>query len=80
MKPGRKKNEILIGEGGAIRVMLQAPPVDGRANEALVRFLGEFFDLPQSRISILRGHSARIKIIEINADEKLIQRRLNRMN
>lgn len=55
----------LLGEGpqAALKIALQAPPVEGRANEALVHFLAELFDLPRSAVEITSGKRARTKVV-----------------
>jgi uncharacterized protein (TIGR00251 family) len=66
-QPGAKKTSILgvygEGESAAIKIAIQAPPVDGRANEVLVGFLAHLFDIKRSSISILHGESGRIKLV-----------------
>lgn len=51
--------------GDRLRVRLQAPPVDGRANEALVEFLAQAFDVPKSSVVIERGLTGRDKRVRI---------------
>lgn len=51
--------------GGALKVRLAAPPVDGAANEELVSVLARAFDVAKSRVRIVRGASARTKSVEI---------------
>ena len=51
--------------GDRLRVRLQAPPVDGRANAALVEFLAEAFEVPRARVSIEHGHGSRDKRVRI---------------
>ena len=46
-------------------VRVKVPPVEGKANRAVVEVLSEFFHVPKSRIGILRGHKSKIKLIEI---------------
>ncbi|HNX81796.1 MAG TPA: DUF167 domain-containing protein [Candidatus Omnitrophota bacterium] len=46
-------------------VFVKAPPHEGKANEAVVEALSDYFDLSKSRITIVRGHTSRNKIIEI---------------
>ena len=48
-----------------LKIALTAPPVDGKANEFLIQFLSDFFDLRKSAISILSGQTGRIKKISI---------------
>lgn len=50
---------------GEYKVKLTAPPVDGKANEALIEILAEHFNFPKSRIKIVGGKSAKTKIIDI---------------
>lgn len=65
--PGAKKN-LFKKEEGIIKVYLTAPPVDGRANEALVKFLSEHFDVSKSRIDIIKGLKSRNKTVTIDID------------
>ncbi len=46
-----------------MKLAIAAPPVDGAANEALMVFLAEYFDVRRSRIEIIRGQSARSKVV-----------------
>jgi hypothetical protein len=62
----RAGNEGFAGlHGGRLRVRLRAPPVDGRANEALVAFLAGSLDVPRHRIAIERGHASRDKRVRV---------------
>jgi uncharacterized protein (TIGR00251 family) len=51
--------------GGRLKVRLQAPPVDGRANDALVALMAEVFGVPRSRIVIEQGLAGRDKRVRI---------------
>jgi len=66
-QPGAKKTAILgvYGEGGsaAIKIAIQAPPVEGRANEVLVDFLAGIVGIKRSSISILHGETGRTKLV-----------------
>lgn len=62
--PGAKKNLLEKTEEG-YRVRLTAPPVEGRANEALIAFLAEYFEVPKSRIVIIKGLKSRNKTVNI---------------
>ncbi len=64
VQPGASKNEIVHTEDG-IKVRLQAPAVEGKANKACVRFLSKALKIPKSRIEITRGQRARDKEITI---------------
>ncbi len=63
--PRASRNEIAGVEGESLKVRLTAPPVEGRANDALVRFLAEKLDLPRTNIEIIRGDTARQKIVRV---------------
>ena len=62
--PGAKKNELKQAEG-LCKIYLTAPPVDGKANEALIKFLAEYYQVKQSAIEILKGLKSRHKIVNI---------------
>jgi len=63
---GAKKTAItgIYGEGEqtAVRIAVHAPPIEGRANEALIEFLADIFRLPKSAIELLSGRSSRNKL------------------
>jgi len=70
--PGARKNAITgtypavaIGEPAALKISLTTPPVDGRANDALIAFLSEALRLPKSRIATLTGETSRSKTLRI---------------
>ncbi len=52
---------------GALRVRLAAPPVDGKANEALLAWLAEALGLRRRDLALVRGQTARRKWVEIDA-------------
>ncbi len=66
VQPGAKKTAILgvYGDGDTpqLKIAVQAPPVEGRANEALIAFLAKTFDLPKSSIDLVSGGSSRSKV------------------
>lgn len=65
VKPGAKFEKVEAQPDGSLRVWVKAPPVDGKANEALIRALADHYDVPRSRVAILRGTSSRTKSVEI---------------
>ena len=67
VQPRASRSEIAGTFGERLRVRLQAPPVDGRANAALVEFLAETFDVPRAAVTIERGLTGRDKRIRIRA-------------
>lgn len=66
--PNAKENAVVGYENGAWKIRVQAPPVDGKANEALVRFIADLLDIPRSQVNIERGQLSRKKTIFIQAN------------
>lgn len=64
--PRASRNEAVIEADGALKIRLQAPPVEGKANQALVDFLSDRLDIPRRRITILAGQTGRTKRIRID--------------
>lgn len=65
VKPRASVSRVLGVRSGELEVAVAAPPVDGAANEELVRVLSEHFDVPKSTIEIARGQSGRSKLVRI---------------
>ena len=65
VQPGARKNDVAGIHAGAVKISLTAPPVDERANEALIEFLAERVRVPQARISLLVGAAGRLKRLRI---------------
>lgn len=65
IQPGAKTTTLAGQHGEALKIRLAAPPVDGRANAALIDFLAETLAVPRARVSLISGHSARAKRIRI---------------
>ena len=65
-KPRAKKSRILGWKGSLLEVALAAPPVDGAANEELVRLLADVLGVPKRRIVLVRGEGARTKLVEVD--------------
>jgi len=66
-QPGAKKTAItgIYGEGAAaqLKIAVHAPPVEGRANEALMEFFAELFSLSRKSVAIVSGESSRSKVL-----------------
>ncbi|MDP3538492.1 MAG: DUF167 domain-containing protein [Azonexus sp.] len=65
IQPGAKKTEFAGLHGDALKIRLAAPPVDGKANEALVKFVAEALSLPKSAVTLKSGQTSRRKVLEI---------------
>lgn len=63
--PRASKNQIVGVEGDAVKIRLAAAPVEGKANEALDKFLAALLDVPRSSVEIIAGQSSRNKVIRI---------------
>jgi uncharacterized protein (TIGR00251 family) len=65
-QPGAKKTAItgVYGEGDSahLKIAVQVPPIEGRANEALIAFLAKTFDLPKSSVELVSGELSRSKV------------------
>ena len=72
IQPGAKKTEFAGLHGEALKIRLAAPPVDGMANEALVKFLAEMLGLPKSAVSLKSGQRSRRKVLEISSTDSSV--------
>ena len=70
-QPGAAKNQFAGLHGGALKIRIHAPPIDGKANRGLIEFLAREFATPRSRITIVRGAANRAKTVCINAPATL---------
>ena len=64
-KPRAKKSRIVGPREGALEVALAAPPVDGAANEELVRVLARALDVPRRNVQLLRGDTSQKKLVAV---------------
>ena len=67
VQPGASRTEVAGLHGDALRIRLAAPPVDGKANAELVRFLAEAFGVPRRQVTLVRGDTSRLKVVRIDA-------------
>src|SRR3989338_8282509 len=63
--PRAKENKIVVYKDGFLRVRITAPPVEGKANKALIAFLADAWNVSQSSIRIVRGETSREKVLEV---------------
>lgn len=76
VKPNSKTDQVIHEEDGSIRIKIKAPPVDGKANKYLLRFLADYFDIPRSYVELIKGETNSHKTIAINAAEEYIRAKL----
>ena len=66
VQPRASRSEVAGSYGGALKVRLQAPPVDGAANEALVDFLADRLGVARREVRIVAGLTSRSKVVEVS--------------
>ena len=65
IQPRASRSELAGVFGDALKIRLKSPPVDGAANDELVRFLAEALEVPRSRIELVTGHTGRRKTVRV---------------
>jgi len=63
--PRASKNEIAGREGDAVKIRLTAPPVEGKANAALVKFLADALGVSRAQIEVVAGQGSRRKLVRV---------------
>lgn len=69
VQPGAKRSEIAGLHGEALKIRLAAPPVEGRANEALLKFIAQLFDVPLRQVELRQGGQSRHKVVAITGSK-----------
>ena len=64
-QPRAARSDLAGVHNGRLKIRLAAPPVDGAANEELVRFLARLLDVPRSRISLVAGGASKHKLVQV---------------
>ena len=65
IQPGAKKTGVAGLHGGALKIRLAAPPVEGQANARLIAWLADAFDVPQRNVVLKQGETSRKKVVAI---------------
>lgn len=65
LQPGAKKTEAAGLHDGALKLRLNAPPVEGKANKALIAWLADWFDVPKNRVLLESGELSRHKRVRV---------------
>ena len=77
--PRARKNAFTGTVGGSLKLALTAPPVEGKANQAVIEFFADLFAIPRSSVTIASGETSRNKIVRIAgvskpvAEQKLVE-------
>lgn len=75
VQPRAARTEVRGVHNGALRVRVQAPPVDGAANAALVELLAGSLGVPRRSVRVVSGETARLKVVDIEGvDAAAIER------
>ena len=75
--PRASKNQVAGIEGDAIKIRLNAPPGEGKANNALIEFLADVLSVRRAQIEIVTGHTSRHKVVRVRgATAKQIEEKL----
>jgi uncharacterized protein (TIGR00251 family) len=61
LQPGAAHDTLAGTHGDRLKIKITAAPVDGRANDHLIRYLSMLFDVPRSQVDLLSGHGSRSK-------------------
>ncbi len=67
VQPGAKRTEVAGRHGEALKIRLAAPPVEGKANAELMRFLAEAFGVHARAVALVRGETSRQKVVRIES-------------
>jgi uncharacterized protein (TIGR00251 family) len=65
VKPNARRDEVVRNGDGTLLVRVNAPPVEGKANERVIELLSEFLQKPKRSMSIISGFKGKNKIVEI---------------
>ena len=80
VQPRAARTELRDVHNGALRVRVQAPPVDGAANAAVVELLAASLGVPRRSVRIVSGETARLKIVDIEGIDAAAVERLTRVH
>ena len=66
VKPGSSKGPLVESDEEGLVVFVREKAIDGAANDGVIKILADHFGVPKSRVRVVRGHTARIKQVEID--------------
>lgn len=66
VQPGARKSEVAGEHGEALKIRLAAPPVEGKANAELLRWLADYLGVPRKAVTLLSGERNRHKIVAVD--------------
>ena len=65
LQPRGGRDQVMGERDGAVLIRISAPPVDGKANAALIAFVAKTIGVPKSAVTIIRGETSRNKVIRV---------------
>ncbi len=68
VQPGARTTEVVGEIGDVLKIRLNAPPVDGKANDALIAFMADKLQVRQRDVRVIRGQTHRQKLLEVDSD------------
>jgi uncharacterized protein len=75
--PRARKNAITGTVGDALKLALTAPPVEGKANQSVIEFFADLFEIPRSSVTIASGETSRNKVVRISGmSRQVVEERL----
>ena len=69
LAPRASRNAVLGEHNNALKIALTAPPVDGKANQALIAFLARLLGVPKGAVRIVSGELSRDKLVEVTGPD-----------
>jgi uncharacterized protein (TIGR00251 family) len=69
IQPGAKRSEVAGLHGEALKIRLAAPPIEGRANEALLKFIAGLFDVSVRQVELRQGGQSRHKVVAVSGSK-----------
>lgn len=70
VQPRAKKNAVTGAVGDSLKISLTAPPVDGKANQAVIEFFADILNVPRASVTIASGETSRVKVIRITGMDR----------
>jgi len=70
VQPGARRTEVTGVHGGALKIRVASPPVEGKANDILIAFLAETYGVAKRAVTLVRGETSRRKTVRITAPSR----------
>ncbi len=78
VQPRSSQNKICGETNGALKIKITAPPVEGEANQAIIKLLAQWLEIPRANISIAKGETSKNKLVDIiGVDAQWLENKIN---